>query len=62
MTPHEIEVKAHSNHLKMKEVCERAGIAFSTFWRWKNGKKISHENYERLVRAASLLPQVDAVK
>jgi transcriptional regulator with XRE-family HTH domain len=52
MTPHEIEIAAVTNGLKMKDVCERAGVAFSTFWRWKNkGAKISLESHDKLCAA-----------
>ena len=54
MTPHDIEVAAVTNGLKMKDVCERAGVSFSTFWRWKNrNAKISLEAHAKLCAAAS---------
>lgn len=37
LTPSDIEAKAKEAGLSMKQVCARADIAQSTFWRWKNG-------------------------
>ena len=37
LTPADIEAKARSAGLTIAEVCRRAEIAQSTFWRWKHG-------------------------
>lgn len=37
-TPADIEVLARQSSLSMAEVCRRAGVAQSTFTRWKAGK------------------------
>ena len=38
LTPTEIEQRAKSKGLSIADVCRRAGIAVSTFQRWKAGK------------------------
>lgn len=38
LTPADIEAKASAVGLTMAEVCRRAGIAHSTFTRWKAGR------------------------
>jgi len=54
LTPHEIETLARGNGRKIAECCHEAGIVFTTFWRWKErGAKISLDNYQRLLAAAS---------
>jgi len=53
LTPAEIEAAAARAGLRMAEVCRRAGIAPSTFSRWKSGQTMpSIDVYERLVAAA----------
>lgn len=37
-TPSQIEARAKSVGLTIPEICRKAEIAPSTFWRWKNGK------------------------
>jgi hypothetical protein len=63
LTPLQIEAEARLNNLRMNEVCRRANVAFSTFWKWKarNGR-IPLDSYERLVRAAKGLPVEGATK
>lgn len=34
----QIEHDAHKRGLTMTEVCRRAGIDYSTWWRWKSSK------------------------
>lgn len=34
-TPQEIEAAAERAGTSMIQVCKRAGIAYSTFWRWQ---------------------------
>lgn len=38
LTPLEVEAKAKDAGLSIADVCKRAGIAQSTFSRWKAGK------------------------
>lgn len=38
LTAADIEARARAAGLSMPEVCKRADIAVSTFWRWKAGK------------------------
>jgi transcriptional regulator with XRE-family HTH domain len=38
LTPLEIEARAHAAGITLREVCKRAEIALSTFYRWKAGK------------------------
>lgn len=48
----EIERDAQAADLTMKQVCLKAGVAYSTFWRWKNkGSKITLDAHERLQAA-----------
>ena len=52
LTPADIESRAKDAGLTMPEVCKRAGIAVSTFWRWKSGKtNPSIDVYQRLEAA-----------
>lgn len=58
LTPDEIERLARSRGETMKEVCAAAGVAFSTFWRWKNDRTSpSIEVYQRLVDAVSTITE-----
>jgi transcriptional regulator with XRE-family HTH domain len=38
LTAVEIEARAHAAGMTLREVCQHAGIALSTFYRWKAGK------------------------
>lgn len=38
LTPHDVEAKAKDAGLSIADVCKRAGIAQSTFSRWKAGR------------------------
>lgn len=53
LTPSDIEAKAKAAGLTIAELCRRAGIAQSTFSRWKAGDtKPTIGVYERLCEAA----------
>jgi transcriptional regulator with XRE-family HTH domain len=51
-TASEIETIAKQNSRSMRLVCSLAGVAQSTFTRWKNGSTPSIETYQRLLFAA----------
>ena len=55
LTPADIERKAAEAGITLKEVCVRAGIAQSTFSRWKAGKTEPTLDVYRRIRDA-LLP------
>ena len=38
LTPSEIETLASAQDMTMTEACRRAGIAYSTFTRWRKGE------------------------
>lgn len=38
LTAAEIEARAEEAGLTMADVCRAAGIAITTFWRWKTGQ------------------------
>ena len=49
LTASEIEARARRAGMSVREFCERAEIALSTFYRWKAGKHSpSVATYERL--------------
>ena len=49
LTPSDVEEQARGAGLTIADVCHRAGIAASTFTRWKNGTtKPTLEVYERI--------------
>jgi transcriptional regulator with XRE-family HTH domain len=53
-TPHELEVAAKAAGFTMTQVCERAGIAFSTWARWKSGESsISVKRCQDMLTALS---------
>ncbi|WP_332828945.1 hypothetical protein [Novacetimonas sp. GS1] len=53
LTPHEIEEIAKENGLTMPQVCRLAGVAFSTFTRWRQKKSEPRIGvYTRIVNAA----------
>jgi transcriptional regulator with XRE-family HTH domain len=55
LTASEIEAEAAAAGLSMAEVCRRAGVAQSTFTRWKSGKtEPTLDVYRKLRDAASL--------
>ena len=37
-TPDDIEARAKAVNLTMPEVCLKADVAYTTFWRWKHGR------------------------
>lgn len=37
LTPEDIEARAKTLGLPIKVICDRAGVALSTFYRWKAG-------------------------
>lgn len=54
LTPHDIERLAAERGKTLREVCEQAGIARTTFTRWKGGvTSPSIDVYARLVAAVS---------
>jgi transcriptional regulator with XRE-family HTH domain len=58
MTPEQIEAAAEIAGLSMAEVCRRAGIAQSTFGRWKNGRtEPTLDVYRRLCAAVAPQPE-----
>jgi transcriptional regulator with XRE-family HTH domain len=57
LTAQEIETAAREAGLSMAEVCRRAGIAQSTFTRWKRGTtEPTIGVYGRLVKAIATPP------
>ncbi|OUJ03177.1 hypothetical protein HK14_03160 [Acetobacter cibinongensis] len=53
LTPQQIEQAAKENGLSMQQVCVSAGVAFSTFTRWRQKKTEPRIGiYRRLVNAA----------
>lgn len=63
LTAQEVERRAEAVGLSMASVCRRAGIAVSTFTRWRAGKTApSIRVYERLIdatRPSDQLPESD---
>lgn len=60
LTPSQIEIAARRNGLSIKEVCSRAGIAISTFTRWRQGKTTPRiDVYERLLMGAGIMISKD---
>lgn len=58
MTAEDIERRAGELGKPMKRVCEEAGIAVSTFWRWKTGKvEPTLGVYRRVVAAVTPQPE-----
>jgi hypothetical protein len=56
VTPNGLEDWAKSCGLRMNEVCREAGVARSTWWRWKNGKSgMTMTIYTKLVNALKAL-------
>lgn len=52
LTAEQMEARARDAGLSLHEVCKRADIAVSTFWRWKRGlTKPSIGVYQRLIAA-----------
>jgi transcriptional regulator with XRE-family HTH domain len=60
LTPAEIEARAKEAGLSLAELCERAGIALSTFYRWRSGDTSPSVNVYRRLEAASEPPKVAA--
>lgn len=57
MTAEDIERRAVEIGKPMKRVCEEAGVAVSTFWRWKTGRvEPTLGVYRRLVAAVAAPP------
>lgn len=62
MTPQQIETIAKENGLTMRQVCQTAGVAFSTFTRWRQKKTEPRIGiYTRLVNAACGLPEIEEI-
>jgi transcriptional regulator with XRE-family HTH domain len=54
LTPDDIERMARNLGKTMPEVCDAAGVAYTTFWRWRTERSTpSIDVYRRLVKAAS---------
>ena len=57
LTPADIERLAEEAGLTLKEVCARAGIAQSTFSRWRAGKTVpSIDVYQRILAVVRAQP------
>lgn len=57
-TPEQIEASAAAAGISMAEVCRRAGIAQSTFGRWKNGRtEPTMAVYRRICAAVAAQPE-----
>ena len=53
MTLKQIEDKAAKAGMNMRELCELAGIAYTTYWRWASGKSEPKQSkLAKLIRAA----------
>ena len=52
LTPREIRTAAASRDISVAEMCRRAKIAESTFYRWEAGGDVRTEIYSRLKTAA----------
>ena len=58
LTPREIELLAKSKGLTLVDVCKQAGIAESTFFRWKNGtSEPTLDVYRRLRDVVLAIPK-----
>jgi transcriptional regulator with XRE-family HTH domain len=53
LTPDEIEARAKDAGLSLVELCDRAGIALSTFYRWRAGVTEPRLDVYRRLEAAS---------
>jgi len=54
LTPELVEATAKANGLSVAMLCSRAGVAHSTFTRWRKGEtEPTLDVYRRLVTAAS---------
>jgi transcriptional regulator with XRE-family HTH domain len=60
LTPAQIEARAKEAGLSLVELCERAGIALSTFYRWRSGDTEPRLDVYRRLEAASAPPKVAA--
>jgi transcriptional regulator with XRE-family HTH domain len=60
LTPAQIEARAKEAGLSLVELCERAGIALSTFYRWRSGDTEPRLDVYRRLEAASEPPKVAA--
>jgi transcriptional regulator with XRE-family HTH domain len=53
MTLKQIETTASQAGITMRELCQRAGIAHTTYWRWASGKSEPKQSkLAKLVQAA----------
>jgi transcriptional regulator with XRE-family HTH domain len=53
MTLKQIETTASKAGITMRELCQRAGIAHTTYWRWASGKSEPKQSkLAKLVHAA----------
>ena len=60
LTPHEVETRAKANGRSIADICRDAGIAQSTFSRWKRNKNSpSIDVYQRIVAAIEPKPRHD---
>jgi transcriptional regulator with XRE-family HTH domain len=60
LTPADIEARAKEAGLSLVELCDRAGIALSTFYRWRTGITEPRLDIYRRLKAASEPPKVAA--
>jgi transcriptional regulator with XRE-family HTH domain len=60
LTPAQMEARARDAGLSLVELCERAGIALSTFYRWRSGDTSPSIDVYRRLEAASEPPKVAA--
>lgn len=62
LTPQDMERLAADAGKSMAEVCRSAGVAPSTFWRWKSGKTAPNLTvYQRLLAEVRGAPAADPV-
>ena len=61
-TPRDIERLAFDAGISMTELCRRAGVAYSTFSRWKaDVSSVKLSVVDRLIRAAKPQPEGKAI-
>ena len=60
LTPTEMEDRAKAAGLTLTELCDRAGIAVSTFYRWRMGETEPRLSVYKRLLAASEPPGIAA--
>lgn len=53
----DIASEAAARGLSVSQVCHASGVSWATYWRWKSGKTISLENYNKLKNAVFSYPR-----